>query len=100
MSNQLNSCAIACLLFLSVSGCTAADDNLTNTDTKMIRALVVGSAEHPDPILNKVMELEKQGVVQDVIVRESFPVQIELTGPESVINKLQGMPRKGTVLVK
>lgn len=66
----------------------------------MIRALVVGSAEHPDPVLDKVMELEKQGIVQDVIVRESFPVQIELTGPESVINRLQEMPRKGAVLVK
>jgi len=55
----------------------------------------MGSAEHPDPVLDKVIELEKQGILRNVIVRESYPVQIELTGPESVINTLKAMPKKG-----
>jgi len=59
------------------------------------RALIVGSAESPDPVLAKVKELEKIGVVQDVVVQESFPVQIRLRAPRTVIDELNAMPRSG-----
>ncbi|MEI2455289.1 hypothetical protein [Lysobacter firmicutimachus] len=58
-------------------------------------ATIVGSAESPDPVLERVRELERLGKVEDVVVMESFPVQIRLRAPQSVIDELQGMPRKG-----
>ena len=58
-------------------------------------ALIVGSAESPDPVLAKVMALEKSGVVKDVVVQESFPVQIRLRAPRKVIDELNRMPRTG-----
>jgi hypothetical protein len=56
-------------------------------------ALIIGSAESPDPVLVKVMELEKAGVVKDVFVQESFPVQIRLRAPRKVIDELNRIPR-------
>ncbi len=58
-------------------------------------ALIIGSAESPDPVLAKVMALEKAGVVKDVVVQESFPVQIRLRAPRKVIDELNGIPRVG-----
>lgn len=58
-------------------------------------ALIVGSAESPDPVLARVMELEESGVVEDVVVHESFPVQIRLRAPRRVIDELNGIPRAG-----
>lgn len=63
----------------------------------LLGATIVGSAESPDPVLQRVMELEKQGVVEDVTVMESFPVQIRLRAPQRVIDELQRMPRKGAL---
>ncbi|VAW41765.1 hypothetical protein MNBD_GAMMA01-1447 [hydrothermal vent metagenome] len=94
MSNKLNLFAVVFLLFLAIFGCTSVDDSETTTGTEMVSGLIIGSAEHPDPVLEMVRDLEKEGVLQNVIVRESFPVQIEVTGPKSVIEKLQKMPRK------
>jgi uncharacterized lipoprotein YmbA len=61
----------------------------------MERAVIVGSAEVPDPVLTRVRELEKGGVVQDVVVFESFPVQIQLLAPKSVVEELNKIPRVG-----
>lgn len=58
-------------------------------------ATIVGSAQTPDPVLARVMELKKSGVVKDVVVQESFPVQIRLRAPRNVIDELNGMPRSG-----
>jgi len=63
----------------------------------MERALIVGSAETPDPVLTKVRELEKAGIVKDVVVLESFPVQIHLTASKKVIDELNGIPRVGGI---
>lgn len=54
----------------------------------------MGSAEHPDPILEKVINLEKKGILKNVIIMESFPVQIRVTGPKDVIESLQKMRRE------
>lgn len=61
---------------------------------KVERALIIGSAEQPDTILMKVKELEKKGILTDVIVLESFPVQIHVTGPKEITDMLKAMPRK------
>lgn len=61
----------------------------------MERTLIIGSAETPDPVLTKVRELEKAGIVKDVVVLESFPVQIRLSAPRKVIDELNAMPRVG-----
>ena len=59
----------------------------------MERTLIVGSAETPDPVLDRVRELEARGVVKDVVVYESFPVQIRLSAPRRVIDELNRIPR-------
>lgn len=61
----------------------------------MERTLIIGSAESPDPVLDKVRELEKAGTVKDVVVMESFPVQIRLRAPRKVIDELNAIPRVG-----
>jgi len=94
MSNKLNLIVITYLLFLVIAGCTLADDSEKVVGNDMVRALIIGSAEHPDPVLERVQELEKNGILQNVIVRESFPVQIEVTGPGSVIKELKAIPKK------
>ena len=59
-----------------------------------VSVTIVGSAENPDPVLARVTELEKQGILTNVVVMESFPVQIRLTGPVNVVRELESMPRK------
>ncbi len=61
----------------------------------MQSALIVGSAEFPDPVFEKVQLLERQGIVKDVVVLESFPLQIRLRAPERIIEELNAMPRVG-----
>jgi len=61
----------------------------------MERATIIGSAEAPDPVLTRVQELEKSGVVKDVVIRESFPVQIQLTASRKTIDELNKIPRAG-----
>jgi len=83
------------LLFIVIAGCaTASNDTETAIDKEIVRALIIGSAEHPDPVLKMVRELEKKGILQNVIVRESFPVQIEVTGSKNVIKKIKAIPKK------
>jgi hypothetical protein len=59
------------------------------------RALVIGSAEVPDPVLTRVRELEQSGVVKDVVVLESFPAQIHLSAPKRILDELNKIPRVG-----
>ncbi len=85
-------------LALSTSCCNGnSTDNkqAVVNHTPMERTLIVGSAESPDPVLDKVRELEKAGTVKDVVVLESFPVQIRLRAPRKVIDQLNAIPRVG-----
>lgn len=84
---------IAALMLLA--GCALDRTQLAKNQEPLERALIIGSAESPDPVLVKVMELEKSGVVEDVVVHESFPVQIRLRAPQKVIDELNGIPRSG-----
>jgi hypothetical protein len=65
------------------------------THEPMERALIIGSAEFPDPVLTRVRTLEQSGVVKDVVVLESFPVQIHLQAPKKILDELKKMPRRG-----
>ena len=67
---------------------------------KTITKTIVGSAESPDPVLEKIRQLEKDGILKKVSVMESFPLKIRVTGPASVIEKLEKMPRKKLTLPK
>lgn len=44
-----------------------------------------------DAVLAEVEKLQDAGTLTDVVVRESFPVQITATGPQDVITRLQKM---------
>lgn len=89
---------VAVLALLTSCGMTNGQSALDNAP--MAHALIVGSAEAPDPVLTRVMELEKNGIVQDVVVQESFPVQIRLTAPKKVIDELNRIPRVGGIQQK
>lgn len=84
---------LAALILLT--GCvTDEKQTAMNTET-MERTLIIGSAESPDPVLTKIMELEKSGVVKDVVVLESFPAQIHLRAPKKIIDEINKIPRLG-----
>lgn len=77
--------AIGLLALISLASCQPAGG---------VTAVIVGSAESPDPVLVEVQRLERQGVVRDVVVMESFPCQIQLTASQAVIDNLNQIPRK------
>ncbi len=89
MTNILKIPVITCLLILGFVGVTSG---CTNSE-ELKDVLIIGSAEHPDPVLEKVIDLEKKGIIKNVIVMELFPVQIRATGPKNVIENLQKIPR-------
>jgi len=86
--------AIIASIFL-LTGCGLVHKPAATSNDVLESATIIGSAEHPDPVLTRVTELEKRGVVQDVVVLESFPVQIRLRAPKAVINELNQIPRTG-----
>jgi hypothetical protein len=67
----------------------------SQSNEPMERALIIGSAETPDPVLTRIRELEKTGVVKDVVVLESFPLQIRLSAPKTIVDELNKIPRVG-----
>jgi len=82
------------LSLIFITGCTSVDSDETAIEQDVVRVLIIGSAEHPDPVLEMVRELENKGMLQNVIVRESFPVQIDVTGSRSVIKRIKAIPIK------
>lgn len=81
--------------FILLTGCMPDEKRPATNIESMERAMIIGSAESPDPVLTKVMELEKSGVVKDVVVLESFPVQIQLRASKKTIEALNRIPRVG-----
>ncbi|UNK42633.1 hypothetical protein MNO14_00560 [Luteimonas sp. S4-F44] len=80
---------------LLLTACGATPSQTSTPRAPLEAATIVGSAESPDPVLERVQALERQGVVENVVVQESFPVQIRLRAPREVIDELQAMPRVG-----
>jgi hypothetical protein len=90
------------LLLPAVAGlvaCAAPPSSPAEADAEAAwqPALLRGSAETPDPVLARVRELERAGVVRDVVVHESFPVQIRLRASAQTLAELQALPRKGGI---
>ena len=83
-----------------LTSCGMANQQPPVNSDPMERALIVGSAESPDPVLTRVQELEKSGMVKDVVIQESFPVQIRLRAPRKVIDELNKIPRVGGIQQK
>lgn len=93
LSNSGNKMRVTVILLLSCI--IMACDNTTKPglSQNLQETLIIGSAESPDPVLLKVEELEKSGIIKDVIVMESFPVQIQLKAPKHIIDELNEIPR-------
>lgn len=79
--------------FILFTSCVTDEKQTAMNNEPMERTLIIGSAESPDPVLTKIRELEKSGVVKDVVVLESFPVQIHLQAPKKIIDELNKIPR-------
>lgn len=91
--NKFKAINILFLLSLNIVIGTLVYANDTQVTEELKDVLIIGSAEHPDPVLKRVQNLEKKGILRNVIVMESFPVQIQVTGPKNIIEELQIMPR-------
>ena len=94
MVNKLKIIGAVLISVLCLSRGTLVYANDVSITEELYDVLIIGSAEYPDPILERVQALEKSGVLRDVIVMESFPVQIRVTGPKLIIEGLKKMPRK------
>jgi len=60
---------------------------------EFIDVTITGSAETPDPVLERVLELERKGIISNVIIMESFPVRIRMKATQKIIDELEAMPR-------
>lgn len=78
---------------ISLIACETAAGPMHDASDTLIDALIIGSAEAPDPVLQRVQELERAGRVKAVVVLESFPVQIHLKANQEVIDELNRIPR-------
>ena len=56
-----------------------------------ITAQIRPTTETNDAVVAEVQRLEQAGTLSDVIMLESYPVQITATGPKSEIERLQQM---------
>ena len=74
-----------------IAGCLENNKKVDKAKNDYADAVIVGSTQVPDPVLEKVMALERQGLVKNVVVMESFPVQIKLSAPISVVKELEEM---------
>ncbi len=88
--------SIFLVTFVCLSGlaCSETDSYRDNHNAEIVSVVIIGSAESPDPVLERVITLEQQGVLKNVVIMESFPVQIQLTGPANVVKELELIPRK------
>ncbi len=77
----------------SLMGCSGKNQPVNSNTSKLKEALIIGSAESPDPVLQRVQVLEREGIVKDVVVLESFPLQIHLKASQDVIDELNNISR-------
>ena len=83
---------LALALFIGVVSCSS--NSMDEKNNKAITVSIMGSAEKPDPVLQRVQELERQGVVSGVMIMKSWPLQIRLTAPADIVKELEAIPRK------
>ncbi len=68
-------------------------EKLLSKEEKLIDITITGSAETPDPVSERIFELERKGLVFNLIIRESFPVQIQMEATQQTIDELESIPR-------
>lgn len=90
-------CRLMLLAVLMLGGCARPPSLPVPPADALQPALVVGSAQTPDPVLERVRELERAGVVRDVVVHESFPVQIRLRASTQTLAELERLPRRHVI---
>jgi hypothetical protein len=74
------------LLALLIS-CTSHTDN----GNLLIKTMIKGSTESPDIVLKKIVALEKDGLIYNLIILESFPLQIHFEATQKVINEVKAI---------
>jgi len=65
--------------------------HVNSSNNTRISARINPTLETNDAVLAEVQRLEQAGTLSDVSVMESYPVQIQATGPSDVIQRLQTM---------
>lgn len=60
-------------------------------DTILIKTMIRGSTKSPDLVLNKVLELEKEGLIFNLVILESFPLQIHFEAKKSIVNEVNAI---------
>lgn len=93
LSSRTKKMRASVILLLSCTIMACDNTQKPSLSQNLQEALIIGSAESPDPVLLKVEELEKSGIAKDVVVMESFPVQIHLKAPKHIIDELNEIPR-------
>ncbi|MEW5251162.1 hypothetical protein [Microbulbifer discodermiae] len=77
-------------LIVLLCACTTVENNESDWQRVMIR----GAKMTPDPVLQEVQRLEQSGRVKNVVVLESYPLQIWLSADPETIKKLQALSDK------
>ncbi len=87
------------LLIFLVSTLIACNESSTDATLlhDLITVSIIGSAESPDPELERVQALEQHGLIHDIVVMESFPVQTQLKASQPIIDELNLIPRKDDI---
>ncbi|WP_444931643.1 hypothetical protein ACJJIF_07705 [Microbulbifer sp. SSSA002] len=81
---------IPLIFFLSACGITA------NDESEWHRVMVRGSLKTPDPVLREVQRLEKLGQVRDVVILESYPLQIWFSSDLETVEKLKALSKQNS----
>jgi len=81
---------IPLIFFLGACGIMADDE------PEWQRVMVRGSLKTPDPVLREVQRLEQLGQVKDVVILESYPLQIWFSADLETIEKLKSLSKKNS----
>ncbi|WP_445361462.1 hypothetical protein ACJJIL_06575 [Microbulbifer sp. EKSA005] len=67
---------------------------MADDEPKWQRIMVRGSLNTPDPVLQEVQRLEELGKVKDVVILESYPLQIWFSSDFETAEKLKSLSNK------
>lgn len=67
---------------------------MTTDALELQRVMIRGTELTPDPVLLEIQRLEKLGKVKEVVILESYPLQIWISADSSTIKKLQSLSKK------
>lgn len=78
------------LLIVFLSAC----EIVKNEELEWQRIMIRGTTMTPDPVLLEVQRLEQLGEVKNVVILESYPLQIWLSADSMTIEKLQALSER------